>query len=300
MAGNRKLTDFFRTTTATPKVSEKDDRVGDTIIVARNNGNDPKYSNDGTPGLPEGKPSHRGSVELSSGTASEGQVETSRTSSQSATTKYKPMVKKSKLIVRSSDSEDTDSDSSFGDLDDLLNPPKALAASAGGDRKASTRLPDRSSSVKRTRGQLHEQYPRTPSTTAPRYKFSMASLVMHAERDIASAADVARARVALGSECGHKGSLNYRDELSVRDSQMAEARDVTDDIHRELITSIISEKGEEGGFQKVIGAMKRTEALSRNKVWYFFEHGSSTARSSRMAFPMLRNVPTGHGDALTG
>jgi hypothetical protein len=304
MAGNRKLTDFFRTTTVTPKVPKRDDRVGDTIVVARNNGDDTKYSNDGVPVLPKGRLSHCGSVELSSGTASGGQADAFITSSQSVMVTHKPVVKKGKLMVRSSDSEDTDSNSSFGDLDELLNPPKTLGPPAGDDRNASTQLPDRSSPVKRTRSRINKSCPRTTSPAAPRYKFSMESLVMHAERDNTSAASAARARVALDSEFRHDGSLSYEDELCVRDSKMTEARDCTDGtdgIHQGLLASIISEKGEEGGFQKVISAMKRTEALSRDKVWYFFEHGSSSiARSSRTALPMLSNVPSGRGDALSG
>ena len=276
MPGNRKLTDFFTATTAPPDVPKKSHGAGDTIVVAPAAEDDAKCGSAATQKLTKSKSSPRDP------TASAGQPEVYMAPPHSAViSRDKPAAKKGGLVVRSSDGEDTDSDSSFGDLHDILG------ASAGGAVNA----PE-----KRTRGRSKRQHSEARGPpTAPSYKFSMASLVMQAAKDNASDADAARARAALRSE--HSPAAN-QGESDMRGTTGATS--VSDDIHRGLLASIIPEKREGGNFQKVLSAMKRTEALNRDKVWYFFERGSPVRRTSHAAFPALSIVPNGLGEAIIG
>ncbi|KAH0543183.1 hypothetical protein FGG08_002444 [Glutinoglossum americanum] len=300
MAGNRKLTDFFRATT-TPRASEKSNGSEDTIIVAQNNDNNTKHSTGRARGLSKDRSSHHSSAKSSNGTAFTG--------THMASSGYKPTIRKSKLIVRSSDSEDTDSDSSLGGLGDFLNPHKALGGSVGDARDTRASLPDRSSPVKCTRSRSNRRCQKTEAPPpAPGYKFSMASLVMQAEKDTASEAGTARARAALGLEYRHKSLLNSEDELNVEDSETVET---TDSIHKGLLASILSEKGEEGDFQKVLSAMKRTEALNRDKparpapypsgIPYVEQLSKRAWRSTIRLAPMTRHriQLTGPADPVT-
>jgi hypothetical protein len=274
MAGNRKLTEFFTATTA-PNVSQKGNGAEDTIVVVSKDGDDTKCGSAATRKFLKGRSPHRDLPTPA------GQAEVVVAPPQSAViSRDKPAVKRGRLMVRSSDGEDTDSDSSLRDLDVILS------TSIGG----AVNVP-----VKCARGRSNRQCLEAESPpAAPSYKFSMASLVMQAEKDSASDAGAARARAALRLEHRQRGPIANQDDFDT------EATGVSDDIHQGLLASIISEKREGVNFQKVLCAMKRTEALNRDKVWYFFEHGSPARRTSHAAFPALSIVPNGLGEAIIG
>ncbi|KAI9768962.1 MAG: hypothetical protein M1840_004558 [Geoglossum simile] len=273
MTGNRKLTEFFTATTTTPNVSNKGSGAGDTIVVVSKDEDDIKCGGAATRMFSKGRSPHRDPP------APVGQPEVGVAPPQSAViSRDKPVVRRGGLMVRSSDGEDTDSDSSFEDLDVILS------TSIGGAMNAP---------VKYAWGRSNRQYlgPRGPPA-APSYKFSMASLVMQAKKDSASDADAARARAALRPEHGQGSPVAHQGVFDT------EATGASDDIHCGLLASIISEKREGGSFQKVLSAMKRTEALNRDKVWYFFERGSPARRTSLAPFPALSIVPNGLGEAI--
>ena len=313
MSADRKVTDFFRPLAS--RVMDRipvddDDDVEDSITVTLPTKNtvssSSKYkefrTGQDTDESPAAKSSHDNErPQLVSGSdpvtdehlGPEGDdVHTGIQSSSSATVMISSagqrITKNGKIVIKSSDDEDSDSESSLDDLNDLLSLPttrprtRAQAIKSTGDQKRPHLTPGSSSS---RRAPLSTALPATP-----RYKFSIASLVDQTERDHASDASVAKAKVLLAPNKDPSRPPPVEGVTS-------NANDEDDgNQHGALLSSVLSEDRDQIEMRKVMHAMKRTEALNRPKVWHFFADTAEAADETipaRKPFPVHRLSPSG-------
>lgn len=170
------------------------------------------------------------------------------------------------LVIRSSDDEETDSDSSLEDLADMLKFQNAtqrpISTAANSSRTPKTsRLRDRG---KPTRG----PGPASPGEVKPKLMFNMKMLVDQAKKSEATEASALRLQALLDNTAG-----------SAQDPQ---TRSPGAD-QNEILESVVAEQ-EGASVEQVLRAVKRTEAIHVNKKWDFFE-------ALKPDNPTVRNFP---------
>ncbi|KAI9809311.1 MAG: hypothetical protein M1825_002602 [Sarcosagium campestre] len=255
-----KLTDFFRPRAQPDKRQQgkenlKRNDIEDCIIVAQTSVQSPGH--DVNAQVSEPKPT-QSSDEVPD--RSSGSVPLSNSSNQR-------IVKDGKVIIRSSDDEDSDSDLSLMDLDQLLAIPRPANA------KTESLIPNRAKDDRLIA--LENQNKRGLKRQRTRhYKFSLASLVDHAEKEIASEADVKRAKIAL----------KVNDDEAGEGGNDTEAES-SNNIDRSAVVSMVQEGQEQGNAQKMMNAVSRTEVLRRPKIWHFFDRDAAKRSSIHSPFP---------------
>lgn len=214
----------------------------------------------------------------------------------------KRVVRNGEVVIRSSDDEDSASDSSLDDVDDLLTARKPTLESTPltaaedvvslmdwGPLSASAQTETRQS-----RNHGHPPFS-SPLPVMPKYKFSLDSLVRQTERDTASEADVAKARSLFrSSQCAMQEGLDQR-EPSVASTVTGPHQ-----LNESLLASVVSISGEGTALHKVLHAMKRTEALHRDKSWAFFSGGHPRSVCELQPFPVYGLPSRGWQDLLRG
>ncbi|MCJ1397508.1 hypothetical protein MMC11_000701 [Xylographa trunciseda] len=198
------------------------------------------------------------------------------------------------IMIRNSD-DDTDSEVSLADIGDILvgnksnftsSPltepdlppiPKAtrLRASA---RDAKSRFPNDARAAK---------VPLTLPATA-KYKFSLASLVAKAEQDDATDEGTAKARQLIES---------LEDRRAALEAKVDEGRGIKD-LDIGLLASVVRKEGDDGTIDKLMQAIERTEALSMQKCWSFFEHTPSEKVEEKVSSP--EDFPPNDSSLLPG
>lgn len=192
------------------------------------------------------------------------------------------VVRNGQLVIKSSDDEDSTSDSSLDDLDDLLTAQKPMIEmSAAGDVILSL---DRGTVHTRSQTKARQSEGRGHSSSTsrlpviPRYKFSLDSLVSQSERDTASESDVAKARSLFRA-------VEEQGTLARKNSTEASIANGPEQVHETLLASVVSGSGEGTSLHKVLNTMKRTEALHRAKSWLFFCDGHPLSECKPQPFP---------------
>ncbi|KAI9850231.1 MAG: hypothetical protein M1824_003578, partial [Vezdaea acicularis] len=188
---------------------------------------------------------------------------------------------KGKTVVKSSDTEETDgdSDSSLEDLNVLLAQHQGKIKKREEERAAReilNRYPTNPASAgtrNETRPQKRKGYEIPPTKS---YKFSLQTLVAESRKGQASEEKVARARAALGQR--------KSEDVKMEDASKSVIAPEEAEVDEGLLASVAGDPEREGGVQKVLHAMKRTEALSREKAWNFFSEENQTP-ISRLPFP---------------
>ncbi|KAL9086796.1 MAG: hypothetical protein Q9165_006943 [Trypethelium subeluteriae] len=200
------------------------------------------------------------------------------------------------VVVQNSDSEEGDSDSSLEDIDELVARKKAASALAS--FQSSSRFQDSSKPT--------PPFP-TQSTVAARkvnhrvviepesqrsYKFNLGSLVNQFDTDAASKERIERAKNALDIE--HEEAK--RDEEARKKAKLAGASEhgVLDES---CFTSVVDGSDGEEDPQRVMAAMRRTEALQQDLTWHFFDDESELV-PKRQPFPSRALPETGWMTAL--
>lgn len=202
---------------------------------------------------------------------------------------HRQRLKNGQLVIKSSDDEDSTSDSSLDDLNELLTArkPSMKPISISATRDTITRF-DRGAVHTRARTKVSRLDGRdnTSSTSrlpvVPRYKFSLDSLVRQTERDTASESDVAKARSLFGAL---EGAVDAR-ELLARNQEAPTAYTV-EKVDENLLASVISGSGEGTSLDKVLHTMRRTEALHRARSWLFFQDGRPRPECETQPFPAV-------------
>ena len=176
-------------------------------------------------------------------------------------------------MVIDSDDEDSD-DGELLDLDTLLSSkplaPKTLST------PASLVSPNTNpfSSGRNTRGNK-SGLSFKPIPTVPKYKFSLDSLVLKVKKDASHDAEI---------------------EEALREAKVSEQtiaalakKESGGEINTDLLASVIHDEKDPDSIERVMKAIKRTEALQRKKRWRFFTQDASNM--SVPQFPKMADSP---------
>lgn len=171
-------------------------------------------------------------------------------------------------VIRGSDDEDDDDFSSDDDeFPDLFSRPSSSTLPAQPARKDINILA--TPKAKRRAVEFHS----SPLTINTRHKFDIKALLKHAEVDNAIEEGKQRtaALLAQGSPAARRGGSADGAHASLHDTMLGVLPDLED--------------GQDtGGHQRLLRAVKRTEATMGREEWYFFD-GQSQPQSTRPTFP---------------
>ena len=180
------------------------------------------------------------------------------------------VVRKGEVVIRNSDDE-SDSDMSLGDLDDLLDRRKPTPRSSSteydlplNDSTIRSQHVHKNPIASRTRNGGLRSKARTPQPlpVIPKYRFSLDSLVAQAEKDDAAEAGAKQARILVEELC------EQRVTNKSTDNQTWETKGNLDEG---LLASMVDSKGDGEIFDRLLHAIQRTEALHQEKSWSFFD-----------------------------
>jgi hypothetical protein len=164
------------------------------------------------------------------------------------------VVRNGKEVVISSDGEDTDSIASLEAPETLFmqftKPDIANEADEAGKNDATSRTSLHSRSSK-SRGP-----PRT-------YRNTLESLVVEAVDDNETEAKIAKFKASLQDE-------KARNSTGPNPGQKSQ-------LNEGILTSAFGNEDDEGGLQRLLDAVRRTEAFDLEKAWFFFDYGSNIA-----------------------
>lgn len=197
------------------------------------------------------------------------------------------VLRNGQLVIKSSDDEDSTSDSSLDDLNELLRVRKPTMEpspiSVAGDVISSL---DRGTVQTRAQTKAGRLGGRGNSSSTsrlpviPRYKFSLDSLVRQTERDTASESDVAKARSLFRAS---EGAVEA--QRMIAQNQDGSTPTALEQVDENLLVSVISGSGEGTSLHKVLNTMRRTEALHRARSWLFFRDGCPQPEYQTQTFP---------------
>ncbi|GAB1312231.1 Formin GTPase-binding domain-containing protein [Madurella fahalii] len=181
-------------------------------------------------------------------------------------------VRDRNAVIRGSDDED---DEDFDSDDDELPPLFPLPSLSTAPVQAPRKDVGLYATPKAKRRAL--EFHSSPLTINTRHKFDIKALLRHAEADIAIEESEQRAAALLDSP-----SPTPHSTCSPRNPQTT--------LHDAML-GVLSDPGDsqdEGHRDRLLRAVKRTEATVRRKEWYFFDRqgpANSTAIKVRQAFP---------------
>jgi hypothetical protein len=169
-------------------------------------------------------------------------------------------------IVRSSDDEDSDSDSSLVDLTTLLQSNRPDTLSNASTNKVIPSTPSASRFVRRN------EINSSP-IVVPKYKFDLKYLASLAKSDDAIEASSKRVKALSAPR-------QESDAIFPQGAALHEPKST----HLELLGSVVAER-EDGEMQRVTRAIKRTEATLSEHHWYFFHTRAMSAIEKKSPFP---------------
>ena len=199
------------------------------------------------------------------------------------------VVKNGEVVIRNSDDE-SDSDASLDDIDDILTAHKPPARSSPPTENDMACIP---TSGRATGGNSNGKKRKTRATdysddpfsstlpVVPKYKFSLETLVAQARKDDAAEATFAHAQSLLS----RPGQYDIQGD-GARDKQGLRSAAFGGKLDAGLMATVMKEQGEENDIEKLMSAMQRTEALSQAKVWSFFDAASSRTIYELPAIPV--------------
>lgn len=157
-----------------------------------------------------------------------------------------------KEVVISSDGEDTDSIAS-------LESPEELFAQIGSRPKdAADKKSDETREARLSINDVKLSEFNAKSFSAPKYKNTLDALVTDAVDDNETEASIAKIRATIKLE---------------EESTAATGSDGQDkQLHEGMLTSALGDKDDELGLQRLLEAVRRTEAFDHEKAWSFFSN----------------------------
>lgn len=162
-----------------------------------------------------------------------------------------------KEVVISSDGEETDSIASLESPEDLF-----AAISGSGSKDVAEEKEFNEDEAKGTRSRRAKKDGKgskfdASRSSIPEYKNTLDSLVTAAVDDNETEAGVAKLRAAFNK--------------SEQDAAAAVKADSQDNkLHEGMVTSALGDKDDEQGIQRLLDAVRRTEAFDQEKAWSFF------------------------------
>ena len=202
------------------------------------------------------------------------------------------------MVVENTDSEDGDSDSSLEDIDEMMATRRAASALASFQKPSSAQTPDKSTSPLPTRSQnaAHRKNIQTISKPESQriYKFSLSSLVNQFDKDTATKQRIEKANSALEAE-----DLEARKDAQAREKAKTATEPEDGTIDEAYFASVVDDNEAEEHPQRVIAAMRRTEALQQDLTWHFFNDNPESI-AKRDPFPLEALPEIGWMTALKG
>ncbi|KAL1970382.1 hypothetical protein VTN77DRAFT_5542 [Rasamsonia byssochlamydoides] len=180
------------------------------------------------------------------------------------------IIKNGQEIVTGSDGEDTDSIESLESPEELLKmfTKPATPADQKKDSEAKTIDSERTLRPRQTTARNTIDRVFMPQVPTPKYKFTLEDLVTHAVDDEEAEAGVAKAKAAL--ESSRKEGKEAPNGTSSRE------RGKSADIREDVLTSALAEERDETDLQRLLNAVRRTEAFDQDKSWSFFSDQATT------------------------
>jgi hypothetical protein len=195
------------------------------------------------------------------------------------------VIKHGREIVISSDGDDTDS--SLESAEDLLK--KFMNSGGTTEKKVEAAAEEPILHPRKRLGLNSTDRSNIPYTLSPKYKFSLDSLVTDAVDDDETEAGVARAKSAFEK----RSSLSTGTPTGASDG--GRSRELCEDV----LASAISDGGDDGNcLQRVLDAVRRTEALEQENSWSFFQEQINTPLPPE--FPRDSIPPAGREAFLRG
>lgn len=175
------------------------------------------------------------------------------------------VVKNGKEIVIDSDADSVDSDESLENVDDLLK--RFLgSASSSASKKApdsdSVKL-DTASTLPSRKGNFFGTTNAKRHTAQKQYKFSIESLVRSAVDDAEIESNVAKAKALSKLQ-------NEMTQTSANSSE-SQSKGNASHLRKDVLASALGSGEQEPDFQRLLNAVKRTEALEKVKSWHFLK-----------------------------
>ncbi|KAL8759690.1 MAG: hypothetical protein Q9184_003539 [Pyrenodesmia sp. 2 TL-2023] len=167
-------------------------------------------------------------------------------------------VKHGKVVIRDSDEDRSDTDTSLEDIDNLIGAHNPPAVSLPGSEDESRLHATRARAGKSARNYQDRSAAAVapPPTAKAKHKFSLETLLKEREKEKESRLIVENARHLL-------------DGLDEQKSLSTETRNGTLDV--DLLATLIEDENDGGNIGRLMGAIGRTEALDQQKRWSFFE-----------------------------
>lgn len=203
------------------------------------------------------------------------------------------IIKNGEEIVVDSEGEYTDSIESLESPEELL---KKFTKSAPAppdqkkDSEAKTVDSERTLRPRETSAKNRTDRIFMPEVPKPKYKFTLESLVTDAVDDEETEAGVARAKAALESR--QKEGKEAPNETSSGDKSQSK------EIREDVLTSAFAEEKDETDLQRLLNAVRRTEAFDQDKSWSFFSDQATTP--SPPEFPRDSILPSSREAFLRG
>lgn len=195
------------------------------------------------------------------------------------------IVKNGEVVIKNSD-DDSDSDSSLEDLDDLLllesrktqrEPPcpELQLPSTSRNRNAVDRY--RISRRHRTKTDtITVSLNSDLSVQAKRYKFDLETLAKHKKQDDASTEVFSRASAMFRS----------LDQQKVSATGARGTASTTGPLDTTFIDLVMKEHGDDDELGRLKAAIQRTEALNHDKMWSFFDEQAEEPLPAQAEFPV--------------
>lgn len=261
----------------------------DRISSDHSNGLDPQSQS------PRCGPTSRSSIDASVGRRMEDKEPPG--SQGPVLTSSQRVVKNGEIMIRNSDDE-SDS-SSLDDIDELLVA-RRIAMISPEPLEHESAIPllikqideDMGASTRsRTRGVVPATNPDLSSShpVLPKYKFSLDSLQQRTNHDRTSEAGTAKARLLLDT---------FEQQSAEASIDPSKPNRTSAKIDSALLVSVMKEKGEQEDIDRLLIAIRRTEAFHQGKSWSFFDDMQSSSPFKQAEAPMPQD---GHWQGvLTG
>jgi hypothetical protein len=175
----------------------------------------------------------------------------------------------SERVIRNSDDEDEDSDSSLEDITTLFLTHRSSDTQPRQGTSGFTPSTPTASRYKNV-----NNFHSSPLTFQPKYKFDLKTLLSYAENDEATEASSNRVKAMMASK-------DVDEDAPMANSGAANPEKF---VHGDVLESVVAER-EDGGAHKVKRALMRTEATVSEKRWHFFDTEIKKTKVERKPFP---------------
>jgi hypothetical protein len=166
------------------------------------------------------------------------------------------IVKNGQEMVIDSDADSLDSVESLEAADELLN--KFLDFTSKKRDMEGNRGPSSKLGTRKNKNPLN--FRAMSESQGRKYKFSMESLVTRAVNDDEAEASVAKAKALLHGDNKTTSTLHSGSQTEI----------TAPNLHEDVLASALATDDQETDLQRLLNAVKRTEAFEQEKSWSFF------------------------------